>query len=258
MKTRIILTLALFFTLFAAASQADWMNFRVNNTVVDVENNQQLSKGKTLFVDGQVYDYLTDLKEYIVFNPEKNTFYILNTQTRQKVVVTMDQIDNYFEELRQWAAAHQNEEARFFAMPQFQIAYNEKDNLYTFQSKLLNYEVMPTKPEKPEMLTQYRQFAKAYCKLNLMLAPQTKSLFARMNVNETIFNAGSLISRVQVTFPPQKAGLFAKKRVITSDYQFLPRLVESDMNKIRQVDQFIAMFEETTLGDYQKKMNAKE
>lgn len=258
MKTRIILTLAMLFSLLVPAIQAQWIDFRVNNTVMVVENNQQVAKGKTLFVDGKVYDYLANLKEIIVFNPEKNTFYILNTRSREKVVITMDQIDNYFETLRQWAATHQNEDTRFFAMPQFKIAYNEKDNLYTFQSKLVSYEVTPMKAETPEMLTQYRQFAKAYCKLNLMLAPQTKTLFARMNVNETIFNAGSLISHVEVTFPPQKTGLFSKTLTIRSDYQFLPRLVESDLARIRQVDEFIAMFEETTFTDYQKNLKLEK
>lgn len=258
MKTRILLTLTMLFSMFATACQAQWVNFRVNNTVMVVESNQQVAKGKTLFVDGKVYDYLTNLKEIIVFNPEKSTFYILNTRSREKVIVTMDQIDNYFESLRQWAATHQNEETRFFAMPQFKIVYNEEDSLYTFQSKLVSYEVATLKPEKTEMLSQYRQFADAYCKLNLMLSPQTKTLFARMNVNETIFNAGSLMSHVQVTFPPQKSGLFTKKLTIRSDYQFLPRLVESDLARIRQVDEFIAMYEETTFSDYQKNLKMEK
>ena len=244
-----ILLACLLLPLSACAFSAERIDFRVNHTTRESSAAEPISDGKTVFLDGRVYDQLNSLQEIVVYQPEQSRFTLLNVRAREKVLLTAEQLDTFFEEFRQRASRHENADIRFFADPQFQVSYRETENRYTFSSRLLSYDITPQKPENPAMLRQYRQFAKAYCKLNLMLSPAAKTVFARMSVNDTIFNTGSLIARSQVTIrSPQ-----GTSTVITSDYQFLPRLVESDRTWAKQVDEYIDAFTETTMTKYLEK-----
>ena len=237
------------FSLSACAFSAEQIDFRVNHTTRQGTDAKSVSDGKTVFIDGRVYDHLTAPQEVVIYEPLESRFTLLNLRTKEKVVLTTEQIDTYFEEFRQRATRHENPDIRSFADPQFQVSYREAENRYSFTSRLISYEITPQKPEKPAILQQYRQFAKAYCKLNLMLSPGAKTVFARMAVNDTIFNTGSLIARSQVTIrSPQGAST-----TVTSDYQFLPRLVESDRTWAQQVDGYVPTFTETTLTKYLEK-----
>lgn len=252
MKPTIFCLLYFIFLVPCTLHAEDWLDFRVNNTVRNNNDSEPISDGKTIFFEGRVYDHLTNLHEIIVYNPSRNRFYILNYQLKKKVIITTDETDTYVEQLRQWAATHEDPNIRFFAAPKFEVSYSETEKKYTFSSKLLSYEVTPLKPEHTEILSQYRQFARAYCKLNLMLSPGSKSIFGRMSVNDTIFNSGSLLAQSKITFTSSQNNFFNKNTTIISDYQFLPRLVESDRQWIHQVDEYIVSFSEISLKEYKK------
>ena len=51
---------------------------------------------------------------------------------------------------------------------------------------------------------------------------------------------------------------FAKPLVLLSEYQYLPRLVDNDLTTIRQVEDYLVLFRDGTLEDFQQKRLAKE
>ena len=228
--------------------------FRVNNKVTAHDSGEILSDGKTIFSHGNVYDFLEIAGTISVYNPQKGVFYLLDTNRKEKLIVTQKEVDTYVESLRQWGITHENSNVRVFFVPDFKVQYNSESRQYTFASELLTYFVTPVSPERAPMLEMYRQFARNSCKFNIMLSPGSKTLFARMQLNETIFNAGMLINKLQLSIrEPRGMGLYSKPQVFLSEYQYLPRLVESDRVAVRNADECIANFKEITFAQFRKR-----
>ncbi|MDO4583534.1 MAG: hypothetical protein Q4D62_05465 [Planctomycetia bacterium] len=236
--------------LFSATVWGNDLNFRVN-TQVFTENHRLLVDGKTLFHEGKAYDFLTRMQEVAVFNFEKELIYLLNLQKKNKILIPFDQVHAYVDQFYQWGKSHEKPEVREFVDPHFEIGYDKNDGKFTFVSEMFQYAVTSVKPDRPEILTEYRRFAKESCQFNLMLSPGSKTLFARSLVNDTVFKSGLLIEKLQLDITTQK-GLFPKKKIFLSELRYLPRLVESDLASIRQIDEYIAIFQETTFAEYRE------
>lgn len=236
--------------LFSVAAWGEDFNFRVN-TQIFTENHRLLMDGKTLFHEGKAYDFLGRMQEVAVFNFEKKLIYLLNLQQKNKILIPFDQVHTYVEQFHQWGESHENPEVREFVSPNFEISYDKQDGRFTFASGMFQYSVTSVKPEKSNILTEYRRFAKESCQFNLMLSPGSKTLFARSLVNDTVFKSGLLIEKLQLDITLQK-GLFPKKKTFLSELHYLPRLVESDLASIRQIDEYIAIFQEITFAEYRK------
>ena len=234
-------------------------DFRVNSRISRNEDKDSIMEGKTLFHDGVVYDFLGRFQEVAVFNFETGRVYLLDLKNKKKTVVTMDQIQENTAKLQEWGAAQSHQEVKNYIAPKFEVNINKdaEPEEYTFKSLMLVYHVVPTKPGSPEMLEAYQRFADMSCQFNLMLSPGVRTLFGRMEVNKTLFRAGRLVARLQVdvTFPK---GLFFQKETYFSTLQYLPRLVESDLASIRQIDEYLATFSEVSLAEYKTARGGQE
>lgn len=255
-KTYIFAALLLCFAFNSAAfaQNAASVDFRVNNKVMK-ENQEVIAHGKTLFCEGMIFDFLESIDEVAVFEPQKSTFCILDLKTRKKLIVSAQDIDSNFENLRQWGLTHSNDRVKAFFNPEFKINYRKKEKQYDFVSDVLTYRVSPMRAEDTNILGQYRYFARWSCKLNLLTTgPGARTLFARMKVNDAIFNAGSLIERLELTITPQSTrGITPRQIVLYSEYQYLPRLVASDLAAVQQIKEFMEIFPEMTLDEYQQR-----
>ncbi|MDO4574998.1 MAG: hypothetical protein Q4D98_07265 [Planctomycetia bacterium] len=224
-------------------------DFRVNNRVTNMGSKEDILDGKTLFHDGLVYDYLGQCQQVAVFNFEKKVIYILDLQKREKVRLPMDQVEAYVAEYLKWGKTNEKPEVRDYMVPKFAINFDNQKNEYSFKSPVLEYQVIPIKPSRDGMLEEYRRFADMSCKVGMMLNPAAKTLPARMIVNEIVFKSGSLIEQLQLEIEPQRR-LFPKKEIFVSHQQYLPRLVESDLASIRQLEEFIAIYKDVTFAEF--------
>lgn len=224
-------------------------NFRVNYKVLRAESTELLSSGKTIFCDGNVYDFVDNSDEIVVFNPKSRQICVLDVKNRKKLSLTPADVESYSGKICQWGRSNPKEEVRQFFQPDFKINYDDSKKEYSFVSENFSYFVTPVKPVRPEFLEQYRYFARWSCRTNMMLSPGSKTLYVRSLVNETVFNSGTLIERLQLSL--RTAGPFGKSMVFLSEYQYLPRLVESDMATIRQVEDYLALFSDGSLEDFQ-------
>ncbi|MDO4630270.1 MAG: hypothetical protein Q4C70_13910 [Planctomycetia bacterium] len=227
------------------------VNFRVNYKVMMAESSELISSGKTIFCDGNAYDFVDNSDEIIIFNPEAKKIYVLDVKSRKKWETTPDEVEEYATKICRWGMSNEKEEIRQFFQPDFKVEYDNKKREYSFVSENYSYFVTPVKPDRTEFLEQYRVFARSSCRTNMALSPGSRTLYARFLVNETVFNAGYFIERLQLSLRAQS--YFGKSTVLLSEYQYLPRLVESDMATIRQVQDYLAIFERGTLAEFQEK-----
>lgn len=232
-------------------------NFRVNYKVISGDSKEVISSGKTIFCDGNAYDFVDNTDEVIVLNFASRKIYVLDVENRKKWTTTPEDAEEYATKLCRWGMSHPKEEIRQFFQPDFKRNYDESKGEYSFTATNYSYFVTPAKPEKPEFLQQYRTFAQWSCRVNMMLSPGAKTLYPRYVVNEVIFNAGSLIEKIQLSIKLAK-GPFAKPETFLSEYQYLPRLVESDQVIIRQVEDYLVLFRDGTLEEFQNKRLGKE
>ncbi len=244
-----------------AATGEEWEgndNFRVNNKIMFAEKSEIVSSGKTLFCDGNIYDFVDNSDEIAVFNPSQKKIYILDMKNRRKFTTSPEEVEQYVTKLCDWGMNHPKEEIRQFFQPNFTTKFDNKKNEYSFISTNFSYFVTPIRPERPEILEQYRYFARLSCRVNMMLSPGSKTLYARSIVNETVFNAGSLIQHLQLSIREQK-GMFSSSTVLLSEYLYLPRLVNSDRETIRQIEDSIVLFQDGTLEEFQtRRLNASK
>jgi len=232
-------------------------NFRVNYKVMSGDSNEVISSGKTIFCDGNAYDFVDNTDEIIVLNSSSRKIYVLDVENRKKWTTTPEEVEEYATKLCRWGMSHPKEEIRQYFQPDFKRNYDEAKDEYSFIAPTFSYFVTPAKPEKAEFLQQYRYFAQWSCRTNMMLSPGAKTLYPRYVVNEVIFNAGSLIEKVQLSIKLGK-GPFAKQETLLSEYQYLSRLVESDQVIIRQVEDYLVLFRDGTLEELQNKRLGKE
>lgn len=232
-------------------------NFRVNYKILETAESTIVSSGKTLFCDGNIYDFVDNSDEVIVFNSKANKIYVLDVKERKKWQASPEEVEEYVSKIYRWGMSHPKAEIRQYFQPDFKINYEEEKEEYSFVSENFSYFVTPKKPEKPEFLEKYRYFARWSCQTNMMLSPGSKTLYARSVVNETVFNAGFMIESLQLSIKNSK-NPFAKPLVLLSEYQYLPRLVDNDLTTIRQVEDYLVLFRDGTLEDFQQKRLAKE
>lgn len=232
-------------------------NFRVNYKIFGSEGDSIISAGKTLFSDGNIYDFVDNSDEVVVFNSKSNKIYVLDVKERRKWQTTQDEVEEYASKICRWGTTHSKAEIRQYFQPDFKINYDEKKEEYSFVSENFTYFVTPKRPEKPEFLEKYRYFARWSCRANMMLSPGSKTLYARSIVNETVFNAGFMIDRLQLSVKNSK-NPFAKPMVFLSEYQYLPRLVDNDLTTIRQIEDYLVLFRDGSLEDFQQKRLGKK
>ncbi len=232
-------------------------NFRVNYKILGMDGSAIVSSGKTLFSDGNIYDFVDNSDEVVVFNSKSNKIYVLDVKERKKWQTTQDEVEEYASKICRWGTSHPKAEIRRYFQPDFKINYEEKKDEYSFVSENFSYFVTPQKPEKPEFLEKYRYFARWSCRINMMLSPGSKTLYARSIVNETVFDAGFMIDRLQLSVKNSK-NPFAKPTVLLSEYQYLPRLVDNDLTTIRQIEDYLVLFRDGSLEYFQQKRLGKK
>jgi len=226
--------------------------FRVNYKIMNEDGSEIISSGKTLFADGNAYDFVDHSDEIIIFNMRSKKICVLDIKARKKWETTPEEVHKYATRICRWGMGHENEEIRKFFLPEFKVSYDDAKQEYSFVSESFSYIVSASKTKKPEMLELYRRFARLSCQTNMTLSPGSRTLYARSQVNDTVFNANALIDRLQLTLQ-ETHGPFTKTLVLLSDYQYLPRLVDSDRTLIRQVEDYLALFHETTLAHFQNR-----
>ncbi len=233
-----------------AAFAAD---FRVENKVFVNNEKEPRTQSTTIFFGGSVYDYLEKPKEITVFDVAHHRFVLLDPARHVKTELTTDEVVALVDNLKRWATTQTDQLLRFLGDPKFEETFDEATGDVWFKSPWVTYRVAGVPAESTAMLQQYREFSDWYTRLNARLNPGSKLPFARLRVNEVLYQRQELPREVRLTMQ-SKRGISFQKHYARSEHQVIRRLVQEDRDRIAQTDQFLAIFRPIPFDEYQKKI----
>ena len=232
------------------ASAAD---FRVDNQVFTVDQQEPLVRSTTVFGSAAVYDFLADPAEVTMFDPRGGRIVLLDLSGRVKTELTTAQVEAFVERLRQRAAAQPKPLLRFLANPEFEASYDEQTGRVELTSPWLTYRVETVAAVSEEVSRRYREFSDWHAQLNALVHPGAHPPFARLKLNEILAQHGRIPRRVELEIRTAQ-GPSARRIRLRSVHRFAGQLAESDRDRVAQVEQFLIMFPPVHFSDYQRRL----
>jgi hypothetical protein len=236
--------LAAFAALALAAVTAQGDDFRIDSKVY--LKSKPIAENLTLFHGERVYDFMSNPTEITVFDPApgRMRFLILDPTRKLRTEVKVAEVSKLMDKLRDFAKSSTNPFMNFLADPTFEEKYDSTIGVLQMTSPWMEYKLTTLDAPNAQVSEQYSQFSDWYAKLNTMTTPGKIPPFARMVVNTALKKHKQIPSDVVLT-------LHLKEEVtLTSDHKVHWRLLEDDMQKIRQVDDYLARFKSVPYQEY--------
>jgi len=189
-----------------------------------------------------------------VFDTQRRRFVLLDLERRVKTELTTDRVADFSKRLKQWSEKQSDPFLKFLGDPSFDQAFDESTGELTFTSPWMSYRLSTFDAESEALSRQYREFSDWYCRLNTVLNPGARPPFARMIVNAALEDHHRFPREVHLTLRP-KGGLLSKRVTVRSEHRLIRQLVESDLQRVAQTDQFMAMYASVAFPEYQRKLS---
>lgn len=228
----------------ALATPSGAAEFRIESKVY--LKSQSVAENLTLFQDGRVYDFLIDPVEITVFDeqPGRARFLVLDPARKVSTEIKVTEVTELMDKLRAWAKNAPDPFMNFLADPQFEEQFDASASTLQMNSPWMEYKLTTIEAPNADVVEQYSQFSDWYAKLNTMTSPGRIPPFARMAVNATLKKHKQVPSDVQLT-------IHLKQEVkLNSEHKVAWKLLESDRQKIRQVDDYLAKFKKLSFAEY--------
>lgn len=179
-----------------------------------------ITRTVTIFHAGKVYDYSESSQnsEVIIYEPTQKRFRLLNLsrgivataafdEIKQKVKIAREETAR---EAKVLAATEPNrgemaELLTFQLSPDFDVQFDDKQQRLSLQGRPLSYNVETMRPEQPEIVDPYLEYADWICQLNYVLAIGPILPEPRMTLNRRLRDQGVLPKSVILkanTSPP--------------------------------------------------------
>src|SRR5207249_4131498 len=179
----------------ALTVDASGQAFRVDTEVFQNQDKKPILEQLTIFAaDGTIYDFrLTEPQEVTVLDLRRGVCTLLDESRQVKSTVTTQELIDFSFALETHAAQSKNSLLAFCAAPKFETAEKDIDRngQATIELRLiakpLTYVVEGQRPQRPEAVKAYRQFADWCALLNATnAAPGNRPSGARLAVNQAL------------------------------------------------------------------------
>jgi hypothetical protein len=221
-------------------------DFRVENTVYVQGQTAPVSRGVTIFQVGLVYDFLDEPGEIIIFDKAHRRFILLDTGRRVRSEISMDDVQNFVNRVKQRLAGHPSPNVKWLADPVFDESFNAQSSELTLKGPALTYQARVQAADS-ESAAQYHEFSDWYAKFNLALDPKSRPPFPRMQLNDAIERHQGIAKEVHLTIA--SSGTPTK---VTSRHQIATRLDASDMNRTAEAQDDMQRFKAVSFREYQQ------
>ena len=172
-KSQIVSVLLVVVLMTATAWGGD---FRVDNKVFHAAAAEPDSHGTTIFVGGQVYDFLDQPAEVVVLDPTHERFQLLDSTRRVAAEVATKEVVALNDWQKRWAMKQPSPVLNFFGSPLFQESSDRGASELTLSSAWVTYKVKLAAADKG-VVEQYRQFSDWYARLNAGLNQRARPPF---------------------------------------------------------------------------------
>lgn len=221
--------------------------FRIETEVFVDDAKTSAVDTLTIFSEGVVYDFVrSGAEEITVFDQARNRFVLLDTKRQVKTVLSLDDLLNYVAQMR----ASLSDEDRNFLLGDEMKANVGDDGWLTLSNGSVTYRVEGEEPKAKAAVSEYRQFADWYARLN-SLRPGNTPPFARLQLNSEVASRGWIPKTIERTIT-QRRGLQEKKQVVRSQHIPNWRLSQTDRHQIDRAGRCLADYTDVSLRDYLK------
>jgi hypothetical protein len=142
------------------------LDFRVETDVFIGTDKDPVAENLTLFSDGQVYDFLlSGSREITIYDPARGQFRLLDTERKFRSSVSTQQLLEIVEGIETHVAKGNDPFLKALVNPKFETKveeFEENDETrfrITMTSKEITYKVVGHRPQHPQAVHAYRQFA---------------------------------------------------------------------------------------------------
>ena len=230
----------------AALNAASADEFRIETKIFVGDEEEPVSETTTLFLDGLVYDFLTEPEQVCVFRKpgggKPGRFILLDPERRLRTEVTTPQLAGAMQKLRTWAAQQKDPFLRFAANPEFEETFAADTGKLVLASHWESYEVETAPAEEPNALAEYREFLDWYTQLNTLMqaGPPPEP---RLRLNSALARHRVVPVRVELTRSSDKTPLRA-------EHDFTWRLSQDDRERIDIANDSLAGFRKVSNDEF--------
>jgi hypothetical protein len=252
-----LIFLAASFVLPGLASAQD---FRIDTEVfvgpLDKKDIQPAWETLTIFANDMVYDFLLAQKrEIALLDPLRGRFTLLDESRKVKASLSTEEVLAYVLSFDSHAAESQDPLFAFAANPQFESSSEEVHEngqslvRITLTGQPLSYVALGQKPQHPQSVRAYRQFADWFARLN-SARPGNLPPAARMVLNQTLADQGLL--PLEVTRTIVSSGTFGREKTLEVKTRHLVNwtLSGEDRKRIEHAGDCLARFQDVSFDQY--------
>ena len=224
---------------FANAASAE--GFRIETKIFDGKEGkvkEPVSTATTLFLNGTVYDFLSDPAQIAVFHKppgdKPGRFILLDPERRVRTEFSTDKLSGAMDNLLKWASIQKDPFLKFASNPKFDEKFDRESGQILLTSYEENYRIETEPAERPEVLGEYREFLDWYTKLNTLLEAGPPP-GPRLLVNAALAKHKVIPTKVELT----RTG---DDKPIRAEHDFTWRLSQADMKKIDDANASLAAY----------------
>ena len=201
----------------------------------------------TLFHGGVVYDFMSSPERVAVYDPQRRRFILLDPKHRTKVEIREQQLTQYVDHIRRWAAGQDDPLLKFLADPKFEETFDEEQGELKLSAKLYSYSVTTERPAQAEALAEYRRFTDWYARLNSATNPGAMPPTGRLALNRALSQHRVIPKSVRLSVRSSRSGHLVTMR---TTHRTFWSLATSDLERIEKADAQLAAFTAVPLKDF--------
>ncbi len=229
--------------------------FRVDSET-RFENSPPL-QSTTFLIGGAFYDFIGDNGEIIFFDPQRDTFTLIDQELRIQTRVAASETRQRISLQQKALEGDKNGYIAFMAKPTFTMEFDEAAGLMSLQSPWIDY-TLSTKPfPDAETAKIYFDFCNWLCYLNTR-TNSNPSLMARLEVNRILREKNRFPESIKVSiFRNGKKLILSKEEKLESKHEISRRLADVDRQRIEKATESMRTFKEIPFLEYQKMVAEK-
>lgn len=226
-------------------------NFRIENKVFLNNDKEPITESCTIFFEDVVYDFLEKPPEITLFDKARQRFVLLDPRRKVRTELSMDEILQLNEKLKQTALRQSDPLFKFLAEPQFEERIDEKTHELVLESPFQTYRVTAVEADTEAIAHQFRESSDWLCRLNTRLNPGSRLPFPRMYLADLLEKRKQVPTQILLTARSSK-GLPFQKVTLRSEHRIVRGLIRTDRERITQAGQYLAVFQSVNFAEYRK------
>ncbi len=227
-------------------------DFRVENEVFLVGQEKPIASSTTVFHGHEVYDFLDEPAETVIFDRKTRLFVILDVKRRISTELSAKQVTSFVEQLQQRAEKSPQPLIRFSAKPQFNETLDQQTGQLTLSSRWITYRLTLEKHKETTIPLRYGEFSDWYSRLNTVMNPGSRPPAARLAVNAAMASRGATASEVHLTLVTSESAS-AKPTKLRSQHKLTRGLTQNDEDRMAAVEQQLKTFRRVKFEQYRGK-----